>query len=364
MQVRDVYLTKAETCADTFVKTYPLNSFQALMSLRIRIGATTGATSNTVGKLHSLISKIEVIDGSNVLFSCSGLESMAFNCFNNGVMPYQDISCGASVVTTEELIVTFGRFMGDREYYLNPALYKNPMLRITGAYAVSATVGIATGTGILSVIARNIESGAMPYKGFIMRKEISSWTSAASGDQPTVLPLDFPYMGIMVAALKTTIAPDTILTNFKLTRNTDQFIDFNVTGRDAYAQNIEQFGYFSQRFRPLVDTSFTYLSDLYFQSGAVLTRPGATAKGLTTAVAAESVTGFSTTGGTADAVECQVIGGAPGANVYFPFHSVDQFQAPVADDFLNPANLSDLRLICTQAVVSGACTVCVEQLHP
>jgi hypothetical protein len=364
MKTRDVYITKAETLTDTFVKTYPLNSLAMIQYLRLRIGATTGATSNTVGKLHHLISKIEVLDGSNVLFSCSGLETMAFNCFDNGFMPYQDISCGASVVTTEELILDFGRFHGDREYYLNTNMFKNPMLRITGAFAVSATVGIATGTGILSVIARSIEDGAMPYKGFIMRKEIFSWTSAASGDQPIILPLDYPFMGIMVAALKTTIVPDTILTNFKLSRNFDQYIDFNITGRDSFARNIEEQGYFRQRFRPLVDTAFTFLGDLYFQSGAFLTKPGATAKGLTTAVTAESVTGFSTTGGTADAVEAELEGGAPGASVYFPFYVVDPGAQADASDFLNPSGLGDLRLIATQGVTAAACTACVEQLHP
>jgi hypothetical protein len=171
-------------------------------------------------------------------------------------------------------------------------------------------------------------------------------------------------MGIMVAALKTTIVPDTILTNFKLSRNFDQYIDFNITGRDSFARNIEEQGYFRQRFRPLVDTAFTFLGDLYFQSGSFLTKPGATAKGLTTAVTAESVTGFSTTGGTADAVEAELEGGSPGASVYFPFYVVDPGAQADASDFLNPSGLGDLRLIATQGVTAAACTACVEQLHP
>ena len=59
-----------------------------------------------------------------------------------------------------------------------------------------------------------------------------------------------------------------------------------------------------------------------------------------------------------------MVGGAPGSNVYFPFHNGDQWQVPLADDFLNPQGLGDLRLICTQGVVAAACTACVEQLHP
>ena len=363
MKVRDVYVTAAQALADSGSLTFALNQLGKIQHIRVRLAATNGATSNTVGKLKGLVSKIEVVDGSTVIASCSMLEWFAANCYNNGFAPFQDLSGGAAVVITDEVYITFGRFVGDREFYLDCSRYSNPMLRITWAFAVSATVGIATGTGRLSLIARTIEDQAMPYKGFIMRKEIASWTTAASGDQPFILPLDFPYMGIYVAALKTTIEPDTILTNFKLTRNTDQYIDFSMTGRDAYAAALANFGVFMQKFRPLTDTAATWLGDLYFKTGATSTRPGATSKLLISSAAAEQVIAAMTTGGTADANEFELKGGAPGAAVYFPFHGGDPYLPPQSDDFLNPSGLGELKLICTQAVVSGAGTVVVEQLH-
>lgn len=364
MKVRDVYVTKAEAMADSGTKTYPLNAYSKLQHLRIRVSATNGATSNTVGKLKGLVSKIEVVDGAAVIASCSMLEWFAANCFNNGIAPFQDLTAGAGVVVSDEIFVHFGRYVGDREYYLDLSRFANPMLRITWAFTVSATAGIATGTGSLSVVARSIEDQALPYKGFIARKEIASWTTAASGDQPWLLPMDYPYMGIYVAALKTTIAPDTILTNFKIERNADQFIDLNQTGRDTYAKNVADFGLFTQKFRPLTDTAATWLGDFYFQTGAYFTRPGATAKSVTTAVAAESVTTFATTGGTADATELALVGCAPGAAAYLPFHAGDPYMPAVADDFLNPAGLGELKVILTQGVASAAGTVVVEQLHP
>lgn len=364
MKVRDVYITKAQTLADAGSLTFPLNALGKIQHIRAKVGATNGATSNTVGKLVGLVSKVEVVDGSTVLASCSMLEWLGANCYNNGVMPYRDDSAGAAVVINDEVVVTFGRFIGDREYYLDCSRYANPMLRITWAFTVSATAGIATGTGALSLLATTIEDQALPYKGFIMRKEVISFTTAASGDVQVTLPLDFPYMGIFVAALKTTIAPDTIITNFKLERNSDQYIDFNLTGRDAYAKNVESYGYFKQKMRPLQDTSAVWLGDLYFQTGAYMSRPGATSKSVTTTVAAESVTTAATTGGTADSQEITLEGGAPGAACYFPFHWGDPYLPPQPDDFLNPSGLGELKLILTQGVVSGAATVVVEQLHP
>jgi hypothetical protein len=280
------------------------------------------------------------------------------------VAPFQDLSSGAGVMITDELCLFFGRFYGDPQYYLDTSQFKNPQLRITWAYTVSATAGIATGVSTVSVIARTIEDGAQPYKGFIMRKEVFSFTSAASGDQPVILPLDFPYMGLYVAAIKTTVEPDTMITNFKLTRNTDQYIDFSIVGRDLYASDLECFGNFSQKWRPLVDTTATWLGDLYFKTGAYCTRPAATKVGVTTAVAAESVTVFSTTGGTADAQEAKLEGGAPGGAAYWPFGGWDAYDDPDPASFLNPAGLGELKLLLTQAVASAACTVVVEQLHP
>jgi len=363
MKVRDVYITSSEALVDSGSKTWPLNSLGKIAHLRIKIGATNGATSNTVGKLKGLVSKIEVIDGSNVIASCSMTEWFAANCYNNGVAPFHDLSAGAAVVIADEIFVLFGRYLGDREYYLDLSRFSNPQLRITWAFAVSATVGIATGTGRLSVIARSLEDQVLPYKGFIMRKEIGSWASAASGDQPFVLPLDYPYMGIYVAALKTTVEPDTIITNVKLTRNTDQYIDFSLTGRDAFARALATFGAFREKFRPLQDTAATWLGDLYFKTGAWMSRPAATSKSVTTTVAAESVTTAATTGGTADTQEIELEGGAPGASLYLPFHDGDPYLPPDPSDFLNPSGLGELKLLLTQGVAAAAGTVVVEQLR-
>lgn len=363
MKVRDALFVSAETLTDSFSKTYSLVGMGKIQHIRLKFAATNGGTSNTVGKLHSLVSKIEVVDGSDVLFSCSMLEGISANCFNNMLMPFQDLSAGAAVVIRDEVFINFGRFTGDREFYLDTVNYKNPQLKVTGVFAVSATVGIATGTGALTVIVRIIEDGAPPYRGFIMRKEKFTWTTAASGDQVVELATDLPYMGIIVAALKTTIEPDTILTNFKLTRDTDRYIDFNISGRDAYAKNLEDFGPFRQKFRPLTDTAATWLGDLYFKTGAWFSRPGATAKSITTAVAAESVTTAATTGGTADLTELELEGGAPGAAVYLPFHAGDPYTVPNPDDFLNPSGLGKLQLIVSQGVVSGAASVVTEQVR-
>jgi hypothetical protein len=358
MKVRDVYITKAQALADSATLTFPINMLGKIQNIRAQFKATNGATSNTVGKLCGLVSKIEVVDGSEVLCSLSMREMQAFNCYSNRYMPFKDLSGGAGVVITDEAIIDFGRFLGDRIYYLDTSRFSNPQVRITYAFAVSATVGIATGTGALSLIARVIEDQAPPSQGFIMRKEVASWTTAASGDQSFILPLDRPYCGIMIGALKTTIVPDTIITNVKLSRNSDQYIDFNITGTDAFSRMVEQYGVFREKFRPLTDTAATWLSDIFYQSGAYSTRPGATSKLLISSATGESIITAMTTGGTADGNEFEVEGSGVHAQLYLPFGDGD-----TPEDWLDPSGLGELKLILTQGVVSAAGTVCVEQLR-
>src|SRR5271157_1140588 len=117
MKVRDVYIVSGKTEADAGTDTFPLNQLGKITHIDLIFKATNGATSNTIAKLKSLISKIEVVDGSLVICSLSGRELFAVDCYCNGIAPFQDLSSGAGIVITDELVLMFGRYLGDREYY-------------------------------------------------------------------------------------------------------------------------------------------------------------------------------------------------------------------------------------------------------
>jgi len=358
MKVRDVYLAKAQTLTDSGTVTIPIPKGLKIQHLRVKIGATNGATSNTVGKVNGMVSKIEVVDGSDLLHSLSMREEQAANAFQNEFFPRKELSAGAGVVIFEEGIVGFGRHYKDPKFYLDTARFSNPQLKITYALTISATAGFATGTGTLSVIARVIEDQAPPYLGFVMAKELKAWTTAASGDEATILPLDFPYLALMVGALKTTIDPTTILTNFKLQRDAGRFIDYDISSADLLSDNVSKCGKFQVDFRPLTDTAFTWLGDLYALGGAVASRPGATSKLLISSVTGEQVIGAMTTGGTADANQITVTGAMPHANFFLPLGDGETLE-----DTLNPQGLSELKLILSQGVASAAGTIVALQIR-
>src|SRR5205814_10570550 len=104
------------------------------------------------------------------------------------------------------------------------------------------TAGFALGTTGVDVIARVIEDGPPPYHGYVMRKEQRSISTAASGDDPTILALDYPYLDLLVSALKTTVLPDAIVTNFKLQTDNGRIIHYDINATDLLAQNIDDYG--------------------------------------------------------------------------------------------------------------------------
>lgn len=361
MVLRDYYLAKNQTVADTATVTVQIPVGLKIQHIRVKYRATNGATSNTVAKLNGMVSKIEVVDGSDLLHSLSMQELQAFNCFHNFQFPFKLISAAAAAVVQEEAVIEFGRFIGDPAFYLDTARTKNPQVRLTHALTISATAGFATGTGAIDVIARVIDSGAEKYAGYFMRKEQRSISTAASGDDAAILALDYPYSELLMQAKKTTILPDAIITNFKLLINAGQLTPFDMNATDLLADNIERFGMFEEEYVPLSDTAATFLSDLYYKTGAVFDIAGATGLGKISSVTAESIVAAMTTGQAAGTMRVKARGAAPHSCFYFPWLDPNVAPYDLTTMFDASKGVSEMKLLSTQGTSAAVLNICSGQ---
>lgn len=331
MRLRDVYLLNGQALNDSDTVTVDLARSLKILYLRIQYQAQNGTTSNTLCKINGSVSKLQVIDGSNVLTSLSMREAQAKNCFDYRRMPFQVLSEDDDIVLYEEAIIDFRRWQGDTAFYLDTSVYQSPQLQLTHNLPISATAGFVTGTGKLTVIARVIDSGAPSRLGFVSAKEIDSFSSATAGDHNTDLPLDFPIAAIMVGDPVDANTPDNYLSNFKLTADTDSFIPINSSYADLLRQNLFEYGEFEQSIDALPDTTATLLGDLYYRTRGYTGPVGATSLGLFTAVAANSISIAMTTGGAAVRLAATLRGQAPHGSVIYKFGdgwSPDQIFTP------------------------------------
>lgn len=358
MRVRDVYLLNAQTLNDSDTVIVDLTRGLKILSLFVKYQNTNGATSNTVSKLNGMVSKIQVLDGSNVLHSLSMQEELALNWYQRRKYPYAALTQVGGNDVVETCFVDFWRRPGDMSWYLDTSNYANPQLQLTHNFTISATAGFATGKGKLTVIARVIDSGAPSKLGFQMSKELDSFATAASGDHNTDLPLDFPIAGLLMINPADTKGPDDTLNNWKLTVDTDSFIPVNASIYDLLIGNIGEFGELDQSVEILTDTTFTWKSDVYYPSAAWAGPAGATAKLLATVLSSNEVQGAMTTG-ESGSVRTSIRGGAPQSSIWFPFG--DGFSP---DQIFSPQGVGKFQSKLTSNATGATAKVVAVQQHP
>ena len=221
-----------------------LKGFQAISAIDIIIRATNGSTNNQGTPIHADVDTIEVLDGSRVLYSLSGVQCRALHCYEMGHYPAVTYDERAAAVQQELFRVNFGRFVGDNAYWLDPSQFQNPVLRVTVSMTISATVSFVTDTTTVTAIVHTWDDRPAGKRGTFLTKEYKSFTSAASGNDRGNLPRDFPYRMIILRAFETLIEFHVDITQIKVTLDTDRYVPFDMRAEQLRDMNAELFGRF------------------------------------------------------------------------------------------------------------------------
>lgn len=170
------------------------------------------------------VTKIELIDGSDVLYSLDGYQAQALDYYDRGNFrsPWQvylDNNYGEL-----QIGMNFGRYLWDRELAFDPSKFTNPKLNITLDVGAG---GIASDGMKLKVLAAIFDERTVAPRGFLMNKEIKEYTRVASSHEYTDMPTDYPYRRMFVQSLRAGKEPGTLLNEIKLSENGDKKIPFN-----------------------------------------------------------------------------------------------------------------------------------------
>lgn len=246
MRTRDAVLENAHTLANSETNITDIDLTDPISALLIQVTGTNGSTSNKENFIHDVVTKIEIVDGSDTLVSLTMPELLALHFYNTrGKTPILRPSEQASGSQVEGGMILFGRYLYDKIYALDPTKYSNPQLKITvniAAVRAIAATAFATGTLTLTVIAKVMEGLEPRPIGFITSKEIKSWTTAASGDEPTDLPTDYPIKSILFRSYESEVDIDEALTKLKISVNEGKFVPLEIDGKDLWEENVQKFG--------------------------------------------------------------------------------------------------------------------------
>ncbi len=184
-----------------------------------------------VATAHAIacLKKVEVVDGSDVLFSLSGYEAEAVDIYHNKVMRSNWNAYLTTLGVQRFLGINFGRKLWDPLLAFDPKKFNNPQLKIS--LDIDAG-GNAPSTNYLQVWAALFDEKVINPVGFLMHKEVKDYAMAVSAHEYTDLPIDYPYRKLFVRQQTAGTEPCQHIDNIKLSEDQDKRIIFDHTPAD------------------------------------------------------------------------------------------------------------------------------------
>ncbi len=327
---------------------------QLILDTAMSVDAAGSMTLHPV----ACISKIELVDGSDVLFSLSGLEAEALDWYNHKTFR-SNYNYALNGGDTQRFIgLNFGRKLWDPQMALDPKKFRNLQLKVTMDVGAG---GISNATVKLGVWAACFDEKSISPLGFLMAKEIKDYNMSASGHEYTQLPTDFPYRKLLIRQQTAGTEPNQLLANIKISEEEGKRSPYDHATEDILRAIMAEYPSVREEYFFAIASANRYLMI------APTTRVTAQATPWGTTAVANSMTLYDGDGGrlktigTPSETNCMVAvqGWLPHGMWAIPFGDQDD-----PGDWYNTPMVKSLKLDLTAASGASASTktqICVEQ---
>jgi len=197
-----------------------------ISQLVIRFRLTNGVGGNSSGHPMKCLTKVELVDGSDVLFSLSGQEAHALDWYSSGLERTNLMQYLPSQPQFMALHINFGRYLYDPILALDPAKFTNLQLKIT---MDKDGGGMNNASIILSVFAHLFDQKVVTPTAFLMSKEIKDYALGVGDHEYTELPTDYPYRKLLLRSQVDGVGVEYTFGNIKLSEDNDKKIPLNHT---------------------------------------------------------------------------------------------------------------------------------------
>lgn len=218
MKYRLASILAHEDISTAGTKTLDISLKDVITRINIQVKATNNGSAPTAHP-SKIISKIELVDGSDVLFGLSGQEALALQFFNTGRTPFCVNSYLDNVMNITNYELNFGRFLYDPIVAFNPNKFRNPQLKITHD---KVNGGSSPDACTLEVTADVFDQKEADPLGFLMAKENVSYTLSASANEYVDLPTDHTLRKLIIMSLSAGKQPWEQFNQVKLSEDNDK----------------------------------------------------------------------------------------------------------------------------------------------
>lgn len=210
--------------SDDYTEIIDLNLVDPISQLIIELSANITNDTDITAHVIACLSKIEIVDGSDVLFSLTGYEAEAADWYtNHNFNSPWNIYMGWGE-TQRFIRINFGRYLWDPELAFDPKKFRNPQLKLT--LDINAG-GAVPNLNRLQVWGALFDQKAVTPVGFLMHKEIKNYVPGSSSHEYTDMPQDYPYRKLFIRAWDPGTEPNQVLSNIKLSEDQDKKIIFD-----------------------------------------------------------------------------------------------------------------------------------------
>lgn len=230
MNYRIATLKATEGLTTDGTKVFNINVKDIISRIAISWRETGVAANDFTAQAAAGVTKLEIIDGSEVLHSLSGLENQALCLYDRKNNTMVDGTWIAAMPLTALLGIDFGRKLWDGELAFDPTKFTNPQLKIT--YDIDAATGTSTTTNV-EAWAYCFDEKVISPIGFLMAKEHYSYTPSTEDTvEEIMLPTDFPLRKMLIRGYHATREPSKVLKTVRLDEDNDKRVIFNLDTDD------------------------------------------------------------------------------------------------------------------------------------
>lgn len=182
--------------AGTGTEQIPIKVLDPISRIDIRHKVTKGEATANSAHVAAGITKIELVDGSDVLHSLTGYENQALAIYSRPTPTMIHGQCLHNNSLEAAYGLDFGRKLWDEQLALDPKQFRNLYLNVS-YNSVAGSPGATS--PVLEVYARCFDEKVISPVGFLMAKEVVDKTCPANNAYfEDEMPLDYPIRQMLV----------------------------------------------------------------------------------------------------------------------------------------------------------------------
>lgn len=251
MNYRSSVLLNTVSIATAGTKTIDIDLHDIISRITI-IAEMTNTSYIPANHPLAVIKKIDILDGSEVLFSLDGYQAQALSYYNNGKMDHNELNYENTAVIRAAVTINFGRHLYDELFALDPNKFRNLQLRIEHDKALG---GCTPTAGNLRVFADLFDEKVVTPVGFLGAKEIFSYTPTAGAVEYITLPTADPIRMLLFMNTNDAEEPDIEFETVKIDEDDGKHIIFDGLTMDLIRMESNRRDRFTEYFSGRVGTA-------------------------------------------------------------------------------------------------------------